>query len=57
MNGLSRVAVAALGVAFALAIVGAVLIENLSGRFGDTFGFVCVLAGVRVAALTDTTHR
>ena len=52
MNGLTRTAAVALGVASLLAMGGAILIQH-SGRVGDTIGFVCVLASVFVAALTN----
>jgi hypothetical protein len=54
MDGLTRTAVIALAVAFGLAIVGAVLIQQSDARVGDTIGFVGVLAGVIIAALTNT---
>ena len=54
MDGLTRTAVIAIVVALGLAIVGAVLIQRSDARVGDTIGFVCVLAGVIIGALTNT---
>jgi hypothetical protein len=54
MDGLTRTAVTALVVAFGLAIVGAVVIQQSDARVGDTIGFVCVVAGVFIAALVTT---
>jgi hypothetical protein len=54
MDGLTRTVVMALAVAFGLAIIGAILIQRSDGRVGDTIGLVGVLAGVMIAALTNT---
>jgi hypothetical protein len=54
MDGLTRTVVMALAVAFGLAIIGAILIQQSDGRVGDTIGLVGVLAGVMIAALTNT---
>lgn len=56
LEGLTRTAVIALVVAFGLAIVGAVLIQQSDTRVGDTIGLVSVLAGVIIAVLTNTEN-
>jgi hypothetical protein len=54
MPGLTRTAVLALAVAFGLAIVGVVVVQRFDARAVDTIGLACVLAGVIIAALTNT---
>jgi hypothetical protein len=54
MFGLPRTAVVALTVAFGLALVGVIVVQRFDARLVDTLGLACVLAGVHIAALTNT---
>ena len=53
MFGLTCAAVVGLAVALGLALLGSILIQRTDG-VGDFFGLIFVVAGVDVAALTDT---
>ncbi|MBW9206830.1 hypothetical protein KV097_12850 [Mumia sp. zg.B17] len=53
MDGLSRTQVMALSAAFVLAIVGVIVVQRSDAKVGDTIGFIGVLAGVWIAALTN----
>jgi hypothetical protein len=54
MEGLTRTAVIALNAALGLAIVGAVLIQQSDAMLWDSIGLIGVIAGVIIAALTNT---
>lgn len=53
MNRLTRTQMIALAVAFGLAIVGVVMVQQFNGKLGDAIGLMSVVAGVLVAALTN----
>jgi hypothetical protein len=57
MFGFTRSALASLAVANILALVGVIAVQRSGNSLVDFLGLLCVVAGVNIAALTNTETR